>query len=148
MNEFLPVSIVTPAYNAADTIAETIESVLAQTMPQWELIVVDDGSTDETAVIVADFAARDARIRLLRQNNQGACMARNAGLEMVQHEWMMFLDADDLLLPHHLQRITAVALSDPSLDAVHSGWARLTPDGNVYDEDYCQETGDLFDLMA
>ncbi|MCB8926165.1 MAG: glycosyltransferase family 2 protein [Ardenticatenaceae bacterium] len=148
MNEFLPVSIVTPAYNAADTIAETIESVLAQTMPQWELIVVDDGSTDETAVIVADFATRDPRIRLLCQKNQGACLARNAGLEMVQHEWVMFLDADDLLLPQHLQRITAVALSDSSLDAVHSGWARLTPDGNVYDEDYCQETGDLFALMA
>ncbi|MFZ1396634.1 MAG: glycosyltransferase family A protein [Candidatus Promineifilaceae bacterium] len=148
MTDFLPVSIVMPAYNAAATIAEAIESVLAQTMPQWELIVVDDGSTDETAVIVMDFAAKDDRIRLLRQKNQGACVARNAGLPVVQHAWMMFLDADDLLLPTHLQRITAVALSDPTLDAVHSGWARLTPDGAVYDEDYCQVTGDLFAILA
>ncbi|MBK8901209.1 MAG: glycosyltransferase family 2 protein [Anaerolineaceae bacterium] len=148
MSEFLPVSIVMPAYNAAETIAEAIVSVQAQTMPHWELIVVDDGSTDETAAVVMDFAARDERVRLLRQANRGACAARNAGLKVVKHEWMMFFDADDLLLPHHLQRLTAVAASDPSLDAVHSGWARLTPDGAIFDEDACQATGDLFDLLA
>ncbi|MEZ4590868.1 MAG: glycosyltransferase [Chloroflexota bacterium] len=148
MTDFLPVSIVMPAYNAAATIAESIESVLAQTMPQWELIVVDDGSTDETAVIAKSFAAKDDRIRLLRQQNQGACAARNTGLAVAQHGWLLFLDADDLLLPTHLQRVTAVARSNPALDAVHSGWARLTPDGAVYDEDACQATGDLFDLLA
>lgn len=89
------VSIVMPAFNAEDYIGEAIASVLAQSIAGWELIVVDDGSTDRTGVIVQSFD--DRRITLLRQSNRGVSAARNAALDHARGEFVTFLDADDLL---------------------------------------------------
>ena len=148
MNEFLPVSIVTPAYNAADTIAETIGSVLAQTMPQWALIVVDDGSTDETAVITQQYAQADGRIRLIQQENRGGSAARNVGIAQAKHEWLLFLDADDWLLPAHLAQMTAMLRQDDVLDAVHCGWQRVAPDGSRGEPQFGPVDTDLFPVFA
>jgi glycosyltransferase involved in cell wall biosynthesis len=94
-------SVIVPAYNAAPTIGDTIRSVLNQTVADFELIVVDDGSTDDTSSAVDGFA-RDARLRHVRQPNAGPSAARNRGLAAAHARYVSFLDADDLLLPEYL----------------------------------------------
>lgn len=97
------VSIVMPAYNAARTIDASIASVLSQTYPHWVLHVVDDGSSDETAAIVANLAERDRRIRLHRPGRLGGSgAARNHAISHAAGRYLAFLDADDLWLPHKL----------------------------------------------
>jgi glycosyltransferase involved in cell wall biosynthesis len=92
------VSIITPAYNAGRFLPDTIESVLGQTMSDWEMVIVDDGSIDETALLVRRYAERDRRIRLIRQNNSGASRARNRALaeSNTAYEYVVFLDSDDI----------------------------------------------------
>lgn len=100
------VSIVMPAYNAASYIAEAIDSALAQTLVDIELLVVDDASTDETATIAARFAAADPRVCVLRQErNSGPSACRNRGMAMAQGRWLAILDADDALAPDRLARL-------------------------------------------
>ncbi|HZZ84803.1 MAG TPA: glycosyltransferase family 2 protein [Anaeromyxobacteraceae bacterium] len=98
------VSIVMPTYNRADTISRAIASIHAQTWKRWELIVVDDGSTDGTADRLAGL---DPRLKLIRQANQGVTGARNTGLEAATGDLIAFLDSDDEWLPHHLELAAA-----------------------------------------
>jgi glycosyltransferase involved in cell wall biosynthesis len=93
------VSVVIPCYNQAHFLGEAIESVLAQTYPHFEIVVVDDGSTDNTS----EVAARYPRVRCVRQHNQGLAAARNAGLRESKGDYLVFLDADDRLLPDALR---------------------------------------------
>ena len=97
------VAVIVPAYNFARYIADALESVLAQTLADWECVVVDDGSTDETATVAARFAAADSRIRLLRQPNRGVSAARNLALRASTAGMVQFLDADDRLVPDKLE---------------------------------------------
>ena len=97
------VSVITPAWNAAAFLPDTIESVLAQTLADWELLIVDDGSTDETAAIVRRYAARDSRIRLLQQENAGPSTARNRAMRAARGEYFAFLDSDDRWMPGFLR---------------------------------------------
>lgn len=98
------VSIVMPAYNAAGFISESIQSVLQQSYENWELLVIDDASQDETLNIVKEFVAKDPRIRLHPlPANQGAGFARNIGIKASEGEYICFLDADDLWKPEKLQ---------------------------------------------
>lgn len=98
------VSVITPAYNAAQFIGETIESVQKQTYSHWEMIIVDDCSTDNTRSIVEDYASRDERIhyRCLHQNS-GAAVARTEAMRMAEGEYIAFLDSDDLWLENKLE---------------------------------------------
>ena len=98
----LSVSIIIPAYNAAAFLAEAIESALAQTHPASQVVVVDDGSTDETVAVAGKFG--DA-VMLLRQPNAGVSTARNYGAAHTSAEWLLFLDADDLLRPDALKKL-------------------------------------------
>jgi glycosyltransferase involved in cell wall biosynthesis len=91
------VSIMMPAYNAEAFIAQAIESVLAQTMTDWELIIVDDGSTDGTPAVTDRY--QDPGIRVLRQPNGGESIARNTALQHMRGSLVAFLDADDVFLP-------------------------------------------------
>jgi glycosyltransferase involved in cell wall biosynthesis len=104
------VSIVLPTYNRADTIERAIASVRAQTYPDWELIVVDDGSTDAT---VARVAGCDPRLKVIRQENQGTAGARNTGLRACTGAYIAFLDSDDEWLPHHLELCVAFLEAHP-----------------------------------
>lgn len=98
-------SVVMPAYNCAETIAESIESVLQQSWPDFELIIVDDCSTDATVDILAAYSKQDSRIRMLRQEkNLGVALARNRAIEAAKGHLIAFLDADDLWLPQKLAR--------------------------------------------
>ena len=91
------VSLIVPVFNTAPFLRECLESVLAQTFPDWELVCVDDGSTDDSPRILAEYSARDERIVVLRQSNSGQGAARNAGLGKARGEYVLFLDSDDLL---------------------------------------------------
>ena len=97
-------SIVTPVYNAVKTLEKTAATVLAQTFPDWEWILVDDGSTDDTPALCQALASRDARIRVFRIPPKGVSTARNQGIAQAQGEYLMFLDADDLLAPQAASR--------------------------------------------
>ena len=98
------ISIVTPAYNAEDSIPNTIRSVLDQTLADWELLIVDDGSSDRTVGIVSLFCRQDSRIRLLElAENGGAAVARNAGIRQARGRYIAFLDSDDAWDPTKLE---------------------------------------------
>ena len=99
------VSVVVAAYNAQRYIAETIASVLHQTWMWWEMIIVDDGSTDDTAAIAEIYAQQDSRIRVLRlTKNAGVANARNQAVSLAKGKYVAFLDSDDMWLPHKLEQ--------------------------------------------
>jgi glycosyltransferase involved in cell wall biosynthesis len=110
------VSIIIPAYNASRWIAEALRSVLEQDYGALEVIVVDDGSTDRTAAVIAGFAGR---VKCLRQENLGLARARNAGIRVAQGEYIAFLDADDIWLPQKI-RLQIDALDDSGMAWVYS----------------------------
>lgn len=112
------VSVVVPTYNYADYLPEAIRSVLAQTLADWELIVVDDGSTDNTAATVAHFV--DSRIHYVYQNNRGPSAARNRGFDLARGEYVTMLDADDWLAPNGLEDRAALLDKHPEYGAVYS----------------------------
>jgi Glycosyl transferase family 2 len=142
------VTVIIPAYNAATTLADAVVSIERQTAPDWEILIVDDGSHDDTGIIAKALAERDGRIRVIAQANAGESAARNAGISQARYEWLLFLDADDWVAPSHLERLLSVVEADPSLDAVHCGWARVTQNGSEVIEEYRPPTGDLFPVLA
>jgi glycosyltransferase involved in cell wall biosynthesis len=106
-------SVVMPAYNAAATVDAAITSVCRQTRSDWELVVVDDGSADDTYARAA-ARAEDARIRVVRQANAGLPAARNRGIREARGRYVSFLDSDDLLAPEYLDRMTGALEADPT----------------------------------
>ena len=97
------VSVIMPCYNASAYISKAIESVLAQTYTDWELLVVDDGSKDGSPEIAKAYEKKDLRIHLIEQSNSGACVARNRGLQLAKGEYVKYFDADDILDPNCLK---------------------------------------------
>src|SRR5918993_768175 len=114
------VSIITPAYNAAQYIEHTLESALRQTFPSFELLIVDDGSSDDTGDIARRYAVRDHRIQVLRQPNRGIAAARNAAMARAQGRYFALLDSDDLWFPTYLAEQVAILEQRPEI-AVLSG---------------------------
>lgn len=98
------VSVIIPAYNQATFIPKAVASLQAQTLDSWECIVVDDGSTDNTAKIVTNIALSEPRVRLLQKQNGGSASARDMGLKHVQGEFIQFLDADDTIASNKLEQ--------------------------------------------
>ncbi len=114
------ISIITPLYNKAAYIQETIRSVLAQTLTDWELLIVDNGSTDGSWQAAQQL--QDPRIQLLTCPRRGPGAARNYGLQQAQGEWIQFLDADDLLAPEHLAQQLATAHRHPAAVLIAASW--------------------------
>ena len=107
------ISVVIPAFNAAQTLAASLKSVQAQTFKDLEVIVVDDGSTDETAAIARAFCAEDSRFSVVSQPNGGVSVGRNTGIHRARGPWIAFHDADDLWLPEKLARQVEQIRSSP-----------------------------------
>lgn len=142
------VTVIVPAWNAERTIEETVASVLAQTCPDWQLLVVDDGSTDATRSIVTRLAQSDARIRVLDGPGRGPAAARNRAIELAATPFVSFLDADDLLMPQFLERMLGPLEAGASVTATYTGWVRLSPDGTSEPGPTPEVDGDLFDRFA
>lgn len=97
------VSVIVPCYNQAQFLAETLDSVLVQTYENWECIIVNDGSTDNTEVIAKEYCNKDNRFIYHKKENGGLSSARNAGLNIAQGDYVQFLDSDDILLPNKFE---------------------------------------------
>lgn len=140
------VSVVIPAYNASRWISETLGSVLAQDYPALDVIVVDDGSTDDTAAIVAQFG----QVRYIRKSNGGEGSARNVGIRVAYGEYVAFVDSDDLWLPEKL-RLQVELLIHTGLMWVYSdGYAFDSGTGNTlysFSKMTCQHSGDILQQL-
>ena len=123
------VSVMMPVYNAQDYLAQAIASVLGQTYTNWELIIVDDGSTDRSAEIAKSYA--DGRIRLFGQENAGEAVARNQALLQMTGDYVAFLDADDYFLPNHLELTVDYLERHPDLDGVYTNGAHCDQAGRL-----------------
>jgi glycosyltransferase involved in cell wall biosynthesis len=128
------ISVMMPAYNAEQFIQQSIESVLDQSYSHWELIIVDDGSSDKTADIATKFS--DPRIKVIHQSNAGESAARNTALKHMQGEFVAFLDADDIFLPNHLEAAFNYLNAHPERDGVYS-------DGH-----YCDQKGSRLQTLS
>ena len=140
----MKISIITPCYNAEPYIARTIQSVQNQTITDWEMIIVDDGSNDNSADIIKDFASKDARIKLLQKENGGSASARNMGLAIAQGEFIQFLDADDTIEPTKIERQITL-IEQELLDVTYSDYCMVNEDGTH--EDKKGHTFNLFKLL-
>lgn len=121
------ISVIIPCYNQAHFVADAIESVLAQTWLQREIIVVDDGSRDDPRAVVARYAG----VRLIRQNNQGVSAARNHGMRASHGEFLVFLDADDRLTPKALETHLRQLQMHPNCTISAGHYREITADGTV-----------------
>jgi glycosyltransferase involved in cell wall biosynthesis len=123
------VSVIVPAHNRAGTIAAAIESVRSQTFRNLEIVVVDDGSSDETAAIATAIARNEPRLQVhSHPRNRGAQAARNTGIRAAQGEWIAFLDSDDVYYPDSIE-VRLKAARDAGLSVVHSACDTFGPDG-------------------
>lgn len=126
-------SIIIPCFNCANTIEATLASVQAQTVADWDVICVDDGSSDDTLAVLQRLARSESRLRILRQTNAGPSRARNAAAAAAQGEFVAFLDADDMWLPEKLASVLAAFDQDAEADAVFGRIAvfRTEDEGDV-----------------
>jgi glycosyltransferase involved in cell wall biosynthesis len=122
-------SVIIPVHNVVPTLAETMDSLFAQTEPGWEALIVDDGSTDETPQLIAELKARDARIRSLTLGKQGVSKAMNAGIAAARADHVMILDGDDWLAPHYIERMFRALAEHPSADIPYCGFYRVPVEG-------------------
>lgn len=126
------VSVVLPTFNRARFLPEALASIRAQTWSDWDLIVVDDGSTDDTEAVVAAWKSGAAeRVHYVKQNNKGAYGARNTGLDHATGEYVAFFDSDDLWLPHHLARCVEALSANPEVDWVYGACRSVDAAGAI-----------------
>lgn len=121
-------SVIIPAFNSAATLATAVESVLAQSCPAHEIIVVDDGSTDNTLEVARTFGDK---IKVIHQSNAGVSMARNRGVEVATGEWLAFLDADDWYYPDRLRWHTEFIARESDLDFLTGDYEYRREDGSL-----------------
>lgn len=124
-------SIIIPAYNAASTVTTIAAAVLAESFRDFELIIVDDGSTDTTLETIEKLEKQDGRVKGLHKDNGGPSSARNAGLEKATGRYIVFFDADDMIVPGVLQTV-ADAMEQSASDVVVSGWQIDLPNVTSY----------------
>ena len=120
-----------PAYNSEQFIADAIASVLQQTYPHFELIVINDGSVDRTGEIVAAFQSRDKRVKLFTRHNCGPGATMNFGLDQARSEWIFVMHSDDIMLPHRLERQLHFVQQHPKLVVASSYVYNIDAYGNI-----------------
>ena len=126
------VSIIMPVYNKANYLAKTFNALISQSYQDWEMIVVNDGSTDGCTDIIEKYVERDSRICCVKQNNKGVSAARNAGLSIASGEWIWFVDADDLPNQEFLQDVFSDE-QDDTIDIIVGNYQRLEINGEILD---------------
>ena len=129
----MKVSIITPSYNSALYIKNTIASVQAQTLRDWEMIIVDDGSIDNSADIIRDIAINDSRIKLIQKENGGSASARNVGLQQAKGDYIQFLDADDTIAYDKLERQVEL-MDQKGLDVTYTDYKLTQSDGMAHSQ--------------
>lgn len=123
------VSIIVPVYNAERYLNRCIDSIFKQTFPDWELLLINDGSTDGSGIICSDYAEKDLRVRVFQKSNGGVSSARNIGIDEAKGKWIMFVDADDYLFEESLECLLNVSC----IDLVVGGYIRIhRSTGNSY----------------
>ncbi len=128
------ISVVMPAYNAEKTLAAAVQSVLAQTYADFELLIVDDCSTDGTAALAEQLARRDSRIRILRnERNSGVSVSRNFGVAQAKYPWIALLDSDDQWTPEKLERQLRVLETQEDAGLIFTGVSYIDEAGRHSD---------------
>ena len=129
MKDYGLVSIITPTWNCATFICETIRSIQAQTYQNWELIISDDCSTDNTKEVIKPYLQEDKRIKYIcNDKNSGAAITRNNALKVARGKWIAFLDSDDLWLPEKLEKQVAFMVENNYAFSYHE-YTEMTEDG-------------------
>lgn len=131
------ISVVVPAYNCAPWLPRCLDSLLNQTYPNLEIVVVNDGSSDNTGAVLDDYAARHPRIRAVHQENAGECAARLSGVDAAKGDWIGFVDSDDEVEPQMYAFLMGNAMKY-HVDISHCGYKVIYPDGHI---DYQQNSG-------
>jgi glycosyltransferase involved in cell wall biosynthesis len=119
------ISVVIAAHNGENYLAETLRSVLSQTLPASEILVVDDGSTDDTAGVARSFGEK---VQLITREKSGVSASRNYGISVANNEWVALLDHDDLWEPDHLENFARMVVEQPETDVCYSGTRRMVAD--------------------
>ena len=138
-------SIVIPLYNKASYIEKTLKSVLKQTFSDYEIIVINDGSTDESEAKVLEF--NDSRIQLYNQENQGVAVARNLGIEKAKYNYIAFLDADDLWMENHLETLENLIQDFPYAGIFASRYQLVFKEGKVTVPKFKGITTDFYGIV-
>lgn len=130
-------TFVCPTYNGAGYLAETIESIRRQTVKDWELVIVDDGSTDTTRLLLDWYEKEDKRIRSVRlKANKGCVSARNAGIKAAKSDLILVIDHDDLCHMHRLRDTLKHFKKHPDTDLFHGGWVECNVEGQPITESF------------
>ena len=151
MDRVSKISVIVPVYNAANLVGDCVYSILRQTFSDFELILVDDGSTDGSAEICDGFAGIDTRVKVIHQKNQGVSVARNAGIAASKANWITFVDSDDLLLDCCLQALYDAANANADIDIAYCGYLIVANDSNravSFDTKWYFGKEDICDLLA
>lgn len=122
MSNFYRISVIVPVYNSSAFLPKCVDSVLAQTVSDFELILIDDGSADRSGEVCDAYARQDNRVKVIHQRNKGQSAARNAGIELSSGEYFAFVDSDDYLLPDYLEYLLSLLESDASLSFSACNW--------------------------
>ena len=138
------VSIVIPAYNPGDYLDEALQSVLAQSFKDWECVVVDDGSSEDLSRV----DTLDPRIRRIRQDNRGLPIARNVGIMATEDEYLAFLDADDVWLPHKLERQIEIMEQQPDVALCHTAFDIIDQNSEVTERGWARDLKSYAQLLS
>lgn len=117
------ISIIVPVYNVEKYLRKCLDSISAQTFTDWECLLIDDGSPDNSGAICDEYAVKDSRFKVFHKPNGGVSSARNLGLDMASGEWVTFIDSDDIIAITYLENLVQPIIKDKSLDFVHGGFS-------------------------
>ena len=122
------ISVIIPVYNTEQYLSRCLDSILSQSFDDFELLLIDDGSTDSSGAICDSYAEKDSRVRVFHKENGGVSSARNLGLDNAKGEWIYFVDSDDEVLPDGL--LTMVNCISEEVDVVMGGFVEVDEGGN------------------
>jgi glycosyltransferase involved in cell wall biosynthesis len=131
MNETALISVIMPVYNEEKYLRKSVQSILDQTFPHFEFIIINDGSSDRSAEILDQFAQTDKRIQIVHQENKGLATSLNVGLQMARGKFIARMDADDISLPKRLEIQSGILLNDNSVGVCHSRFSLIDSEGKA-----------------